>query len=946
MSSNPLIDALSQALGPGAVVTRPDALATYDSDASWIVARAPQVVALPSTPAQAATAVALAVAAGLPVVARGAGTGIAGGAVPVRGGLVLSTARLDQIETIEPRSRRATVQAGVVNGELNARLAPLGLQFAPDPSSQRASTIGGNLATNAGGPHCLKYGVTSNHVLAVELIRPDGALIWTGEGHLEGSWAGYDLTGLVVGSEGTFGPVTRAIVRLTPLPEAVRVVLALFPSVVAASAAVSKVIAAGYLPTSLEVMDHNAIRAVNGAYGLGLPEASGTTLLIIEVDGVEDGLDTTLEEILALCAEQGAFELRPARTAAEQARVWVARKSVAGAIGRLAPAYLLVDSVVPRTRLPLMMEHVERLRHEQQMEVCNVFHAGDGNLHPLILYDPRDHSQVERAHAIAEGVLELSIAQGGVVSGEHGIGVEKQAYLPLLFTPAELQLQATVACVFNPGEQFNPGKIFPVDRPPAQLAAQRRERLRGATTEDQGLRIKDQGPRTKDQGQGQGWPGVDASERETYAPVSAGALALTPDLQTIVGADYVAQGTAGPLVWPATLDELSRVMAHCHSAGVAVVPCGDQHPAPGHASAAPPREASAVPTVRISVRRLKQVLSYEPDDLTIGVEAGMSLAELQALVAANGQQVPLEVADATVTLGSLVATAADGPRRLGYGTIRDWALALTVVEPDGTIVRLGAQVVKNVTGYDLVKLYVGSRGTLGIIAAVSLKLFPAARASGCLAVAFAERAGAMAMLDELAASRLQPSAAEYVEGVILEGFTPQRACLILLAEGHPQAVKRQINDLKAMATRHGAASTELVGDATWAPLWRSLASASAPTAPAGAARIRMCVAPAELGAALEHIAALGAARGVQVAINARALSGVISLLAEGPAAGLRELFSALVERWGRAQLLAADPEVRAGLPIWGAAPPGLELMRTLKAAIDPDNRLSPGSFIV
>ena len=476
MSEQRLILALRRVVGPHAVVTEPDALRTYDSDASMIVAHAPQLVVLPADSAQAAAVVRLAVEAGLPVVARGAGTGIAGGAVPVRGGLLLSTARMDRFEWIEPRSRRALVQPGVVNAELNARLAPLGLQFAPDPSSQRASTIGGNLATNAGGPHCLKYGVTTNHILAVELARADGSLLWTSDGVPDA--AGYDLTGLVVGSEGTFGVVTRAMVRLTPLPEANRVVLALFPSVVAASSAVSRVIAAGALPTSLEVMDHNAIRAVNGAYSLGLPESEGTTLLIVEVDGVEDGLDDALEEILALCRAEGAFELRPARSPEEQARVWTARKSVAGAIGRLAPAYLLVDTVVPRTRLPLMLEHIERLRREHAMEVCNVFHAGDGNLHPLVLYDPREPEQVRRAHAIADAVLELSIAQGGVISGEHGIGLEKQAYLPLLFSRAELQLQAAVYCCLNPGDHFNPAKIFPLDTSPAELAEERRGRIR------------------------------------------------------------------------------------------------------------------------------------------------------------------------------------------------------------------------------------------------------------------------------------------------------------------------------------------------------------------------------------------------------------------------------------------------------------------------------------
>ncbi|NTV63784.1 MAG: FAD-binding protein, partial [Oscillochloris sp.] len=315
-----ILNRLRHALGPRAVVAAPDALRTYDADASMVVSHAPHLVALPADSDQAAEVVRAAISADLPVTPRGAGTGIAGGAIPVHGGVLASTARMARVLAIDPASRRVTVQAGVINADLNAQLAPLGMQFAPDPSSQRAATIGGNLCTNAGGPHCLKYGVTTNHILAVEFVNTEGNLVWTGDGVADA--AGYDLTGLLVGSEGTFGLVTQAIVRLTPLPEAVRVVLALFPSVVAASAAVSKIIAAGSLPTSLEVMDHNAIRAVNGAYGLGLPEAIGTTLLIVEVDGVEDGLDDLLEEILAICRLQGAFDLRPARTAAEQARGW------------------------------------------------------------------------------------------------------------------------------------------------------------------------------------------------------------------------------------------------------------------------------------------------------------------------------------------------------------------------------------------------------------------------------------------------------------------------------------------------------------------------------------------------------------------------------------------------------------------------------------------------
>jgi D-lactate dehydrogenase (cytochrome) len=913
-----LIAELRRAVGPHAVVADADSLRTYDADASMIVAQAPQLVVLPADPAQAAAVVRIAASAGLPVVARGAGTGIAGGAVPVRGGVLLSTARMDRVEAVEPRSRRAVVGPGVVNAELNARLAPLGLQFAPDPSSQRASTIGGNLATNAGGPHCLKYGVTSNHILAVEIVRPDGSLLWTGDGTPDA--AGYDLTGLVVGSEGTFGVVTRAMVRLTPLPEANRVVLALFPSVVAASAAVSAVIAAGSLPTSLEVMDHNAIRAVNGAYGLGLPEAEGTTLLIVEVDGVEDGLDEALEEILAACRAHGAFELRPARTAAEQARVWVARKSVAGAIGRLAPAYLLVDTVVPRTRLPLMMEEVERLRREHALEVCNVFHAGDGNLHPLVLYDPRDADQARRAHAIAEGVLELSIAQGGVISGEHGIGLEKQEYLPLLFTPCELQLQAAVYRCFNPADQFNPAKIFPSDRSPRELADERRARILERGSEGQG----DKGTR------GQGDKGTESLGHGVFEQVLL-------SLGELVGEGSLVRGEHGVVVAPGSIGELASVVAECHRAGIAVVPTGSR----SHPHALTP----ARPRALISTARLARVLTYEPDDLTIGVEAGMTLAELQALLAQHGQMLPLDRhAPAETTVGALVAAGAEGPRRLGYGTLRDWVLALTVIEADGTVSRLGAQVVKNVTGYDLVKLFVGSRGTLGVIAAVSLKLFPRPPASATCRIALPGRAAAFALLDELAASSLQPTAAEYVEGLPLPGAGSATE-LLVRAEGREAAVARHLRDLHALAARHGGAAGELRGgeeDGLWAAV---VAHAGAP-AGADEALIRLCAPPAELRAALDDAALAAAGLGLSLRAGARGLSGVAYLRATGPGDALRELHTRLVALRGHAHLLDAAPAVREGAPIWGAAPPALELMRTLKAELDPSGLMNPGAFLL
>ncbi|MBX0328160.1 FAD-binding oxidoreductase [Oscillochloris sp. ZM17-4] len=882
MNSDTVIHHLRHALGPQAVVSAPDALRTYDADASMIVSHAPQAVALPADSAQAAEVVRIAVSAGLPVVARGAGTGIAGGAIPLRGGVLVSTARMGRVLSVEPASRRATVQAGTVNADLNARLAPLGLQFAPDPSSQRASTIGGNLSTNAGGPHCLKYGVTTNHILAVEFVNGAGELVWTGDGAPEA--AGYDLTGLLVGSEGTFGLVTQAMVRLTALPEAVRVVLALFPSVVAASAAVSRIIAAGSLPTSLEVMDHNAIRSVNGAYGLGLPEAEGTTLLIVEVDGVADGLDLIMAEILEICRGQGAFDLRPARSAEEQARVWTARKSVAAAIGRLAPAYYLVDTVVPRTRLPLMMEHVERLRHEHGMEVCNVFHAGDGNLHPLVLYDPRDPEQVRRAHAIAHGVLHLSIAQGGVISGEHGIGVEKQDYLPLLLSPNEMQLHAAIYTIFNPDDRFNPGKIFPADVNPHALAAARRARIA-----DCRLQI---------------------AETEPQSAIC--------NLQSAIE-------------MPASIEELSQLVAACHRAGAPVRPTG------------------------AGLRKISGVLQYEPDDLTIGVGAGMTLAELRATLAENGQILPLDVARPDdVTIGGLVAAAADGPRRLGYGTLRDWVLALTVVEADGTVSRLGAQVVKNVTGYDLSKLFVGSRGTLGVIASVSLKVFPRPKASATLLVACPGRDAAFALAADIAASKLQPTAVEYIADCRLQiadlGAQPAiynlQSAIAVRAEGHPAAVGRHRRELAELAERRGLAAPRELSGGEEDALWDAAAAvADTATAP-DEALIRLSAAPAELREALAHAEALAGRRGLGLSVSARALSGVAYLRARGALADLAGLYGDLGARWRHAHLLAGPDGLLAGAPTWGAPHAALALMRAIKAELDPYGTMNPGAYVV
>ncbi|MCX7859980.1 MAG: FAD-binding protein [Chloroflexus sp.] len=471
MNRAELIAELERILGPRGVVANPDALLTYDADGCVMDTHEPHVVALPTSAEQVAAVVRLAARAGMPIVPRGAGTGLSGGATPMQGGIVISTARMDKILQVDTANGRVLCQPGVINWELSQYLKPFGYQFAPDPSSQKACTIGGNIANNSGGPHCLKYGITASHVLAVQVVLPDGSIIWTGDGSAHAP--GYDLTGVITGSEGTIGFVTAAWLRLTRLPEAVRVVLALFPDIAGASNTVSQVIASGLLPAALEIMDRLAIKAVNDMYKLGLPEAAGAALLI-EVDGVEDGLDELLHDITAICWRNGAIDVRPARTLAEQNQVWAARKNAFGAMGRLAPTYYLVDTVVPRTKLPQTMDEVGRISREFRLPIANVFHAGDGNLHPIILFDRRDRSQNQRALEAATSVMKVSIDFGGVISGEHGIGVEKQDYMTLLFTTDDLAAMAGLHQSFDPHDLFNPGKVFPKGRGCGELAALRR----------------------------------------------------------------------------------------------------------------------------------------------------------------------------------------------------------------------------------------------------------------------------------------------------------------------------------------------------------------------------------------------------------------------------------------------------------------------------------------
>ena len=470
-----LVDELRSIVGADGLVCGREELSVYECDGYTLERSQSEVVVLPRATAEVAAVVRACRRHDVRFVPRGAGTGLSGGCLPIRAPVMIGLARMNRILDLDAVNRTVRVQSGVVNRDVSTRAAPHGLYYAPDPSSQPACTIGGNVAENSGGPHTLKYGVTTNHVLSVQLVCADGSVVELG-GDCD-DVPGYDLRGVVIGAEGTFGLVTEASLRLLPLPEGVRTLLATFERIDDASAAVSGIIGAGIVPAALEMMDALMIAAVEAAYRFGFPK-DAEAVLIIEIDGARVALDRQAERIVRLCRERGARDVRVAADEAERALLWKSRKRAFGAVGRLAPNYCTQDGVVPRTKVPEILRTIRAVADEQQLRIANVFHAGDGNIHPILLYDERDPAQVGRVLAAGRRILEACVALGGSLTGEHGIGVEKMELLPLLFGEADLELMSRLRRVFDPERRCNPHKILPADSAGvAARAPQRRAAL-------------------------------------------------------------------------------------------------------------------------------------------------------------------------------------------------------------------------------------------------------------------------------------------------------------------------------------------------------------------------------------------------------------------------------------------------------------------------------------
>ncbi|MBA3256723.1 MAG: FAD-binding protein, partial [Pyrinomonadaceae bacterium] len=736
-------------VGQDAVLSEPSELIVYECDGLPQHKYPPRAVVFPSSTEQTAAVMRALADAGVPFTPRGAGTGLSGGALALNRGVVIELARMRKILSIDEENRTAVVQTGVVNAHVSKAVAHLGLHYVPDPSSQGTCTIGGNIAENAGGIHCLKYGTTTDHVIGARVVLAGGEIVDLGSS--ERGTTGYDLLGVFVGSEGTFGIATEATLRLVPVPPAVRTLLAEFPEVNDASHAVSAIIAAGVMPAALEMMDGEIIRAVEASvFAAGLSLDIGAALLV-ELDGIEAGIDDEAERVKSICLEYRARSCRLARGEAERKKLWAARKGAFGAVGRIAPDSMIQDAVVPRSRLPEVLAEAYRISAKYQLRLANVFHAGDGNLHPLICFDSRSSDDVRRVKEAGRELMETCVSAGGTITGEHGVGLDKRDFLPLIFSDDDMDTMLRVRAAFDPTRLCNPGKIIPLLRGCGEARVLSEPRADRGPQAGSPLGVVDAtgsppGPSTSLQQRGaaslKNWE-VDTPERRSHSALEGGKAAgpsrgyFDPDdaakqLSAIVGVAHVTESPSLPapvstcnpvhpssvVATPGSIEEAGELMKLASSEGWSLVPSG----ASTWLNAGNPIERV---NVVISTARLNKFLDHEPADLVASAQSGVTLKTFNQTLAAGGQWLPLDPPDdGRATIGGVVATGLGGAQKCGYGLPRNFVIGMRVVLPDGKIVKAGGRVVKNVAGYDLCKLFTGSYGTLGLIIELTFKLRP------------------------------------------------------------------------------------------------------------------------------------------------------------------------------------------------------------------------------
>lgn len=844
------------------VITCLDELLTYERDASLEYGR-PNAVVFPMSTDDVVKIVRWAGERGVPLVPRGAGTGISGGAVAERGGIIIEFSRMDRVLEFDETERKAVVQPGVINRALNELAQSKGLYYPPDPGSDGACTLGGNIAENAGGPHCFKYGVTTNYVTGLEVVLADGRRVRLGGRAPD--YPEYDLIGVLTGNEGTLGIITEATVRLIGNPPAVMTLMAAFDSVERTGEAVSAVIARGLMPAALELMDQKMMRIVEDYAHPGLP-VDAAAALIIEVDGWKENLSAHMDEIVATLADYHPIELRVAKTSEERDRIWHARKSVAGAITRLTPEFLPVDVTVPRSKLASTLTAVDQICKDTNLRVGYVLHAGDGNLHPdILIEDPSDRGLMQRVQDATRRILEVCVAEGGSITGEHGVGIEKRSYMPLMFSVDELLAMQDVRGVFDPQNLLNPGKIFP------QASAS------------------------------------DLHHRDD----SAARLHITCNLRA-------------ELYRPQSAQESSEALRSCFSASqprtIRIRGGGTK------SSLLPPTNAC------LSTQDLRGVLTYARDDLYVTVGAGTPLAELQQELARDRVWVPLVSPWSESTVGGIVSSNSNGPLRMryAYGSIRDQVLAATVVLPDGRIIRVGRPLVKNVAGYDLAKLFVGSYGTLGVITDLTFKVTAIPRARETVIVPVDDPKQGLAWGAHLLHISLVASALLLCGGCEVPGSSAPYA-LIYTAEGLDEDVRTEIKQVHRVLHGDGATAVTLAdhtssGSEIWCR-WLREASPSETVVRVGAPPKGLPFLP-----------------GKNVSFVADLASGL--LYARGSRSVMQGLGQMARAARGYAVTLSGPTATRDRSDLWNYRPDALELMRALKSRWDPRGLCNPGAFLI
>jgi glycolate oxidase subunit GlcD len=936
-----LVKDLRAILKPEQVISDAEELLVYECDGLTHYRHRPRAVVFPSSTEEVSEVLRLLAREGVPLVPRGAGTGLSGGALAVGGGVCVELARMRRVLKVDAENRFAVVEPGVVNAQISRAAAAEGLYYVPDPSSQASCTVGGNVGENAGGIHCLKYGTTTDHVLGARVVLSDGRVVDLGGACVQ--TPGYDLIGLFVGSEGTFGIATEITVKLTPVAPSVRTLLADFTNINDASRAVSAVIAAGIIPAGLEMVDGVTIRAVEASvFAAGMPTDAEAALLV-ELDGLEAGMDEEVARVRRICAEHGARSVRLARDEAERKKLWAARKGAFGAMGRITPDILIQDAVVPRSRLPEVLAATYATGARYGLRVANVFHAGDGNLHPLICFDSRDAGQVARVKEAGREIMETCVAAGGTITGEHGVGLDKSEYLPLVFNEDEMRAMLQVRAAFDPDGLCNPGKIIPAlkgcgeARAVAESKAASRERGAGQDAKSAWQEANGEGQETGGKGRR-----LETATLSTLNPVET-AASSSPTLNDIKRDSL--------FVEPGSVEEVCEVLRAAERERLSVFPVG--------ACVQRDLRDDALPAhaVALKTTRMARLIEHEPADLVATAEAGMTLADFNREVGRAGQWLPLDPPGGdAATLGGIVATGATGAQGLGYGAARSYVLGMKVALAGGRVIRVGGRVVKNVAGYDLCKLFNGSQGTLGVILELTFKLRPRPRREATLVARSKDLGQLLEASRSLVASQLLPVAVELLSPRMSKevGVDEAGEEFLMLARfaGTDGAVEYQLARAAEIVEERAKGACVLSVKEDDGGLWSRLAAAGTTSGLVW----RACVPPSALGQLLsrlhkvnEYAAHLmwhaGAGDG-----RLRVFEGTPrdardverdELLTAHLLGGMRE--SARAEG-GSLVVERGSAQFRHSFDSWGLSDSAAFLMRRIKEQLDPSDTLSPGRF--